>query len=210
MLERAILLHTKQQNQAPIPPGLRYAGLGNTLRGCKVVAPSGLVDPMNRVKLALCSLLLAAGAAHGQGAAVRIPSENRPPGMALLFERTIPGGPQALGVYAITPDPAEPGLKRIKVWEELPNDVKVRSETIRCSIAAPTRVTNDGRHLILRELNPGGAISSANRIDHLVWWAACFPEQAGKDPAGLRPLALQLGYSGFRVERELVLPGGLR
>ncbi|MCT0199821.1 hypothetical protein KQ313_09035 [Synechococcus sp. CS-1325] len=165
---------------------------------------------MTRSVLVACLLLISASAAHGQGAEVRIPSENRPPGMALLFERTIPGGPQALGVYGITADPAEPGLMRIKVWEELPNDVKVRSETIRCSTASPTRVTNDGRHLILRELNPGGAISSANRIDHLVWWATCFPEQAGKDPAGLRPLALQLGYSGFRVEREVILPGGLR
>ena len=181
-------------------------------KGASSMARCSTLRPLAMLRSALISgsLLLASTAAHGQGGEVRIPSENRPPGMVLLFERTISGGPQALGVYAITPDPAEPGLKRIKVWEELPNDVKVRSETIRCSTAAPTRVTNDGRHLILRELNPGGPISSANRIDHLVWWASCFPEQAGKDPAGLRPLALQLGYSGFRVEREVILPGGFR
>jgi len=158
---------------------------------------------------ALLGLGAALVPAVAQGTRVGIPAQNRPAGMALLMERTIRGGPEALGVFGITPDPSQPDLWRIKVWEEVPDDVKVRSETIRCSPSAPTRVTNNGRSLILRELNPGGAISSVNRIDHLVWWATCFPEQAGKDPAGLRPLALQLGYSGHRVERETVPASGL-
>ena len=72
------------------------------------------------------------------------------------------------------------------------------------------RVTSDGANFYVRELNPGGAITSANRIDHLVWWATCFPEQAGKDPAGLGPLARQLGYSGSLRESEQILPGRSR
>jgi hypothetical protein len=153
--------------------------------------------------------LLGAGlpAAQAQYMYLR-PDQNRPAGLALLLEREIAGGKQALGVYAITADPVQADVKRIKVWEELPNDVKVRSETIQCSRSAPLRVTNDGRNLILRELNPGGVVSAANRIDHLVWWATCFPEQAGKDPNSLRDLARQLGYSGNRVEREQVVPAG--
>ena len=55
-----------------------------------------------------------------------------------------------------------------------------------------------------------GAITTANRIDHLVWWATCFPEQAGKDPAGLGPLARQLGYSGSLRESEQIVPGRAR
>jgi len=136
------------------------------------------------------------------------PDQNRPAGMALLLERDIADGKQALGVFGISADPVQPQVWRIKVWEELPNDVKVRSETVQCSPSAPLRVTNDGRNLILRELNPGGAVTPANRIDHLVWWATCFPQQAGKDPNGLRSLARELGYSGHRVEREQVVPAG--
>ena len=134
------------------------------------------------------------------------PDQNRPAGMALLLERDIADGKQALGVFGITADPVQPQVWRIKVWEELPNDVKVRSETVQCSPSAPLRVTNDGRSLILRELNPGGVVTNANRVDHLVWWATCFPEQAGKDPNSLRSLARELGYSGNRVEREQVVP----
>ncbi len=136
------------------------------------------------------------------------PDQNRPKGLALLLERDIADGKQALGVFGITADPVQPQVWRIKVWEELPNDVKVRSETVQCSPSAPLRVTNDGRNLILRELNPGGVVTPANRIDHLVWWATCFPEQAGKDPNSLRSLARERGYSGNRVEREQVVPAG--
>ncbi len=136
------------------------------------------------------------------------PDQNRPAGLALLLERDIADGKQALGVFGITADPVQPQVWRIKVWEELPNDVKVRSETVQCSPSAPLRVTNDGRNLILRELNPGGVVTPANRIDHLVWWATCFPEQAGKDPNSLRSLARERGYSGNRVEREQVVPAG--
>ncbi|WP_198949688.1 hypothetical protein [Synechococcus sp. 1G10] len=151
--------------------------------------------------------LISMPSAGAQSVFVR-PDQNRPAGLALLFERDIADGKQALGVFGISADPVQPQVWRIKVWEELPNDVKVRSETVQCSPTAPLRVTNDGRNLILRELNPGGVVTPANRIDHLVWWATCFPEQAGKDPNSLRSLALQHGYSGNRVEREQVVPAG--
>ena len=68
-------------------------------------------------------------------------------------------------------------------------------------------MTSNGFTFFVRTLNPGGAITPANRIDQLVWWATCFPEQAGKDPAGLAALARQLGYSGTLRESEQALPG---
>lgn len=137
-----------------------------------------------------------------------IPEEARPRGMVLLLERVVPGGKQAIGVYGITPEANQPGLYRVKVWDEMPNNVVVRNETIRCSTTDPLRVTSDGKRLFVRTLNPGGPITASNRIDHLVWWATCAPEHAGKDPASLRAVARQLGYSGGLVESEQVLPGG--
>jgi len=154
--------------------------------------------------VALAALLVPPVWAEGGG--VR-PEDARPPGLILLQERPGLGGKQAIGIYGVVADPSSPGLWRIKFWDEQPNDVKVRSETIRCSLAAPMRVTSNGDYLFLRELNPGGPITPANRIDHLVWWATCFPEQAGKDPAGLGALARQLGFSGTLRESEQVVPG---
>ena len=144
-----------------------------------------------------------------EGGGVR-PEDARPPGLLLLQERPGLGGKQAIGIYGAVADAKTPGLWRIKLWDEQPNDVKVRSETIRCTPSAPMRVTSDGPNLYIRELNPGGAITPANHIDHLVWWATCFPEQAGKDPAGLGPLARQLGYSGSLRESEQIVPGRSR
>jgi hypothetical protein len=147
--------------------------------------------------------------ALAEGGGVR-PEDARPPGLILLEERPGLGGKQAFGVYGAVADRDTPGLWRIKFWDEQPNDVKVRSETIRCTPAAPMRVTSDGANLYVRELNPGGEITPANRIDHLVWWATCFPEQAGRDPAGLAGLARQLGYSGTLRESEQIVPGRAR
>ncbi|MEB3326806.1 MAG: hypothetical protein VKI39_03765 [Synechococcus sp.] len=144
-----------------------------------------------------------------EGGGVR-PENARPAGLILLQERPGLGGKQAIGVYGAVADPVDPGLWRIKFWDEQPNSVRVRSETIRCTRAAPLRVTSDGTNLYVRELNPGGAITPANRIDHLVWWATCFPEQAGKDPATLAALARQLGYSGTLRESEQAVPGRSR
>lgn len=148
----------------------------------------------------------------GESRAADIPSaeELRPPGLVLLEERQMMEGKQAIGIMEVKADPGEPGLWRVKVWDERPDQALVRHETVRCRTTDPMRVTNDGRNQLLRFLNPGGVITPANRRDHLVWWAVCFPEQAGRDPAQLGPTARRLGFSGQLVERELVVPGGNR
>ncbi|MFZ9270817.1 MAG: hypothetical protein ACO23C_06165 [Prochlorococcaceae cyanobacterium] len=156
--------------------------------------------------LALPVAGLASLAAHAQGGLMQAPELSRPKTLVLLSERIVPGGKQATGVYAIETDPAFPDVKRVKVWLELPNDLQVRNETIRCSAKAPMRVTSDGRDLIVRQLNPGGAITPANRIDHLIWWAVCFPDLAQQDPAGLRNKALELGFSTHLQESEQRVP----
>ncbi|MFM9109255.1 MAG: hypothetical protein ACKOPN_01400, partial [Prochlorococcaceae cyanobacterium] len=119
-------------------------------------------------------------------------------------------GLEALGVYGASPDRLQSDLWSVKVWLERPNNVQVRSDAIRCGSTAPMRITTDGRQTYLRALNPGGAITPSNRVDHLIWWAVCHPAQAGRDPAGLGGVARQLGYSGQLVEREEVVVAGGR
>jgi len=167
-----------------------------------------LAKPCRRWSAALVAPVLALMplASWGQAGLMESPELSRPKTLVLLSERIVPGGKQATGVYAIEPDPAFPDVKRVKVWLELPNDMQVRNETIRCSAKAPMRVTTDGRELIVRQLNPGGVITPANRLDHLIWWAVCHPELAKQDPAALRPQALALGYSGHLQESEQRLP----
>ncbi|MEB3185587.1 MAG: hypothetical protein VKM97_06855 [Cyanobacteriota bacterium] len=174
------------------------------LRSLLVVAAPLLLAPLLASPLA--GVVQPVRAEGGQGKT----EDARPPGMVLLLERVVPGGKQAIGVYGITPEVAQPGLFRVKLWDETPNNVLVRNETIRCTPSEPLRVTSDGRRIFLRKLNPGGPVTPANRIDHLIWWATCFPDQAGKDPANLGELARKLGYGGGIVESELVLPGGTR
>ena len=80
----------------------------------------------------------------------------------------------------------------------------------RCAPQAPLRLTRQGQRLLIKELNPGGAITEANRLDHQIWWAACHPDQAGKDPELLQETAQRLGYSGQLREQQQVLPGNPR
>ena len=152
----------------------------------------------------LVGVLLAPGLAWAEGGAQK-PSENRPANMVILQERLSHQGMTAIGVYDVEVDATTPGLRRVKVWEEQPNNVVVRVDTIRCSSAAPMRVSSDGSRFFMRELNPGGPITAGNRLDHLIWWATCFPEQAGRDPAGLGPLARSLGFDGRHPEQFEVL-----
>ena len=140
----------------------------------------------------------------------RKPQEQRPAGLVLLREWQTMDGPHAIGVYDAKVSPTDPSARTIVVWLEDPSGVKLAVETLRCSPQEPMRLTRRGRDLLIRELNPGGAVNDANRLDHQIWWAACFPEQAGKDPAGLAGLARQLGYSGSLREQEQVLPGNPR
>jgi hypothetical protein len=140
----------------------------------------------------------------------RSATEQRPADLVLLREWTTMEGDFAIGVHDAKADPRDPSARTIVVWVEAPGDVKLAVDTLRCSPAAPMRLTRKGRDLWIKELNPGGAITEANRLDHQIWWAACFPDQAGKDPATLQAKARQLGYSGQLREQQQVLPGSPR
>ena len=138
------------------------------------------------------------------------PQDQRPQGLVLLRQWQTMEGEHAIGVYGAKVDPADATARTIAVWFETPTGVKLATDTLRCSPAAPMRLTRQGRALLIKELNPGGGVSDANRLDPQIWWAACFPEQAGKDPATLGALARQLGYSGQLREQQQVLPGNPR
>jgi hypothetical protein len=130
----------------------------------------------------------------------------RPPGFLLLEERQSFDGLWAVGVFGAVADPAQPGLWRVQLWEERQDRVVVSTDKVSCDPAAPLRITGRGRQLIVRELNPGGAVTATNRLDHQIWWAVCHPSLAGRDPATLAPAARRLGFDGQRPEREQILP----
>lgn len=111
-------------------------------------------------------------------------------------------GLKRVGVFGAKPDPQQPGLWSVQVWEETNDRVTIATDRVRCSVTAPMRITGAGGQLLVRELNPGGAIHPANRLDHLIWWAVCHPPLAGRDPAGLVEEARRLGYSGQLPERQ--------
>ncbi len=134
-------------------------------------------------------------------------AESRPKGFKVLLDRVTHRGREVVGIYGLVSEPNQPGMWRVQVWEELDERVTVATDKIGCSPTSPLRITGSARRLVIRELNPGGVITPANRLDHLMWWAVCVPEQAGKDPASLGPLARQLGYSGRLPEREQVVIG---
>jgi hypothetical protein len=134
-------------------------------------------------------------------------AESRPKGFRVLQDRVTHRGREVVGIYGLVAEPAQPGMWRVQVWEELDDRVTVATDKIGCSVTAPLRITGTSRRLIIRELNPGGVITPSNRLDHLMWWAVCVPEQAGRDPATLAPVARQLGYSGLLPEREQVVLG---
>ena len=135
------------------------------------------------------------------------PANYRPPGLKILSQRTVPYGEEVVGIYAIRDAEDIPEGKRIKIWRERANDVKVANETIRCDTTAPMRITGRGDQMLMLELNPGGAVGPHNEESHLIWWAACVPEQTGKDPNSLQAIAQDLGFSGLLIERQHVLPG---
>ena len=129
----------------------------------------------------------------------------RPAGIKVLETRPVAGGTYTLGIYAIAKDPADPELRRYKLWREYPDNLVVPTESVHCSKDAPTRVTRDKEAIYVWRLNPGGVITDANRENHLVWWAACVPAQAGIDPATLKTQARKLGYSNVLIEAMEVL-----
>jgi len=113
-----------------------------------------------------------------------------------------------IGAYAVSPVAGQPAMRQLKLWIERVNNVTVRRETVNCDPAAPSRLTREGAQLQLLELNPGGPVGSHNRLSHQIWWAACHPSQAGRDPAGLAATARRLGYDGQRREGLQILPAG--
>jgi hypothetical protein len=137
-----------------------------------------------------------------------------PEDLVVLTKKSTLRGRWRLGVFGREPDPVQARVWRLKVWEQTQDRVFISTDVLNCGPSQPMRITG-GRGgargvLILRELNPGGPITPANRLDHQIWWAACFPERAGQDPASLGPEARRLGFSGALVEREQVVPGARR
>jgi hypothetical protein len=126
----------------------------------------------------------------------------RPPDLVILLRSESVNGLKQVGVFGAKADPQRPGLWSVQVWEETADRVTIATDRIRCSATAPMRITGAGSQLLVRELNPGGAIHPANRLDHLIWWAVCHPSLAGRDPVGLAEEARRLGYSGQLPERQ--------
>ncbi|MFZ0407058.1 MAG: hypothetical protein WAM11_02980 [Cyanobium sp.] len=166
------------------------------------LAPALAVVALLPLALPQGGLRPAAAADNPPPADARAP---RPADLVILQEWVTREGPQSIGVYGIKVDPLMPDNRSVQVWQEQLDRVTIATDKIRCSPQGPMRVTGTANRLIVRELNPGGPITQANRLDHLIWWAVCVPAQAGKDPAGLGALARSLGYSGQLIEREEVL-----
>ena len=110
-----------------------------------------------------------------------------------------------LGIFAVSGDPADPELRRFKLWQEYADNLVIPTESVNCSREEPLRVTRDTEAIYVRKLNPGGSMRASTREDHLVWWAACHPDLAGQDPAGLSGKARELGYSTELIESQEVL-----
>jgi hypothetical protein len=132
-------------------------------------------------------------------------SPDRPADLVILEERQSLQGHLSVGVFGVQKDPTTADLWRVNIWRQWPDRVVIATDVVRCDPKAPQRITGDRQRVIVRFLNPGGAISRANRLDHMVWWASCFPQQAGQDPAALAATARQLGFSGQLPESEQVI-----
>jgi hypothetical protein len=131
----------------------------------------------------------------------------RPADLVLLQQRQSLRGEERIGVYGAKADPQAAGLWSVQVWVETSERVTVATDRIRCHPSAPLRITGSSGRVLMRQLNPGGPIFPANRLDHLIWWAVCHPTLAGRDPAGLGAEARRLGYSGLIQEQQQLLPG---
>lgn len=174
------------------------------LRRC----PAAWCSPSSPWRVPQLALAAALAPAVFAAAALRAEPAPRPPDLQLLQERTtIREGTHWLGVYGRQEDPAQPGVWRIRLWREWSDRVEIGRESIDCRPGQATRAGVSGGRVVVQTLNPGGAINPANRLDHLIWWAACFPELAGRDPATLAAEARRRGFDGQQQERFEVLPG---
>jgi hypothetical protein len=131
----------------------------------------------------------------------------RPADLRIILERTSFRGPETIGVYGRVPEPGQPGQWRVKIWREKLDRLVLDTESIDCRPGHATRIGTDQSRVVVQTLNPGGLITPANRLDHLIWWATCAPEQAGRDPALLAAEARRLGFNGQQQESTMVLPG---
>lgn len=153
-----------------------------------------------RTSLAAALLLAAAPALRAEPAP-------RPPDLVILQEKQTFRGPETLGLYGRVPEPGHPGQWRIKIWREWVDRLVLDTESIDCRPGRATRIGAVDNRVVVQTLNPGGLITPANRLDHLIWWATCAPEQAGRDPATLGAEARRLGFDGLQQENLTVLPG---
>jgi hypothetical protein len=181
---------------APLPAGRRRLALLAAWPGWLALALAGAGPTPAQTSLG----------APDTGNPFRSSEQQRPAGLVLLRQWQTMAGVYAIGVHDAKPDPTDATARTIVVWLETPDGVKLAVDTLRCSPRAPMRLTRQGRDLVIKELNPGGAVSEASRLDYQIWWAACFPDQAGQDPATLTALARRLGYSGTLREQQQVLP----
>ena len=180
---------------------------------CQNGAPQSAPWPGQRLRtcLLLATLEVAAVALAGGWAAAPAQaaepgsSPERPADLVILEERQSLQGHLSVGVFGVQKDPTTADLWRVNIWRQWPDRVVIATDVVRCDPKAPQRITGDRQRVIVRFLNPGGAISRANRLDHMVWWASCFPQQAGQDPAALAATARQLGFSGQLPESEQVI-----
>jgi hypothetical protein len=155
--------------------------------------------------LLLCPLRPGAAAQDPPASEGRAP---RPPDLRILWRSESVLGTKQIGIFDARADARQPGLWSVQVWEETRDRVTVATDRIGCTPQMPVRITGAGSQTYVRQLNPGGAIHDANRLDHLIWWAVCQPELAGRDPAGLTKEARRLGFSGtLREQQDVVISG---
>ena len=129
---------------------------------------------------------------------------SRPIDLVVIDQREGANG-YTLGIFAIKGDAADPEMRRFKLWWEYSDNLVIPTESVNCGREEPLRVTRGTGAIFVRKLNPGGPMRATTREDHLVWWAACHPDLAGQEPAGLMQKARELGYSTQLIESQEVL-----
>lgn len=151
------------------------------------------------------ALLLAAAWLPAEG--VRAEPAPRPADLVILRETSSFRGPETIGLYGRVPEPGQSGQWRVKIWRERTDRLVIESESIDCRPGQATRIGTVDNRVVVQTLNPGGLITPANRLDHLIWWATCAPQFAGRDPSQLGAEARRLGFDGQQQESLTVLPG---
>ena len=153
--------------------------------------------------LGFALLVLAAGPLRAEPAP-------RPPDLLVIQQKSTFQGPETIGVYGRVVEPGHPGQWQIKLWREKVDRLVLDSESIDCRPGHASRIGSVDNRVVVQTLNPGGLITPATRLDHRILWATCAPDQAGRDPELLTPVARRLGFDGQQQESLIVLPGQAR